>query len=110
MTPVLALPVVVDRLLGALAAADEDGFVGLFARSAVVDDWGVRHLGREAIRRWGAREWIGGRGRLVPKQVHPRDNGVMLIADWLGDYYNGCIRILFAIEGEHILEMRITNA
>ena len=106
----ITLPAPIEAWIRSISEADGDAFVALFCEQGLVDDWGSRHVGRGAIRSWSDREFIGARGRLVPIRAQQSDNQVTLIAEWVSDYYNGHSRFVFVLEGDKILEMRITSA
>ncbi len=60
--PVAAFVAVVNR-------HDTQAFLAFFPADGVVDDWGRRFVGHDAIRGWSDREFIGASGTMTPQQV-----------------------------------------
>jgi hypothetical protein len=104
------LPPPIDRFVEAVNAGDTEAFLGLFPEDGVVDDWGRRFVGREAIRGWSDAEFIGAEGRMTVTGVEQTPGGVSVTADWESNRFTGPSRFTFVIDGERIKEMRITGA
>ena len=62
MTDTTTLAPVLAEFIAAVNAFDEDAIVATFADDALVNDAHREFWGREAIRRWAARELVGDRG------------------------------------------------
>lgn len=101
------LPEPVSKLVTAVADRDTDAFLALFAQNGVVDDWGRRFVGHDAIRRWSDKEFIGARGVLTPREVSRSGDIVTVDAGWQSNFYSGDSRFVFVLEGDVIREMRI---
>lgn len=87
MTDTPVLPAPVDRFVEAVNAGDTEAFLGFFPDDGVMDDWGRRFVGQDAIRGWSDKEFIGAQGRMT-----------------------GPSRFVFVRAGERIQEMQITSA
>ena len=61
MTETTVLDPVLAEHIAAVNAFDEDAIVATFADDALVNDVHREFWGREAIRRWAARELVGDR-------------------------------------------------
>jgi hypothetical protein len=55
----VTLPPLLERLVAAINGGDTAAFVASLVPDAVVDDWGKRYVGLDAVRRWNDRELIG---------------------------------------------------
>ena len=89
---------------------DIDAVLRSFTEDGVVDDWGRRFVGREAIRRWSDKEFIGAKGVLTVLKVSGKAPEVRISADWKSNYYSGTSTMVFVLDGQHISEMRILSA
>jgi hypothetical protein len=57
-----------------------------FTTDGVVDDSGRRFVGRDSIRRWSDREFMGAKGRMTVTNVEQTDGEVKVRADWVSNY------------------------
>jgi ketosteroid isomerase-like protein len=105
-----ALPEPIDRFVEAVNRGDTDAFLAFFPADGVVDDWGRRFVGREAIRGWSDGEFIGAKGRMTVTGIERSGNEVGVTADWKSERFTGPSRFVFVIAGDEIREMRITSA
>jgi hypothetical protein len=69
------LPSPVERAIAAANHGDTDAFLATFTADGVVDDWGREFVGREAIRGWSDREFIGVQVALTVTTVSSADRG-----------------------------------
>jgi hypothetical protein len=105
----IALPEPVGRFVEAVNRGNVEAFLAFFPEKGVVDDWGRRFVGHDAIRGWSDREFIGAKGKITVAKVEQKGNEVSVTADWKSNYYSGPSRFVFVVEGERIQEMRITS-
>lgn len=101
------LPAPVAEVVDAINEADSDRFVAAFTEDGVVDDWGRRFEGHDAIRGWSDREAIGAGARMTPTEV-VTDGGVTTVtATWASSVFKGESDFIFTVAGDRIAEMRI---
>lgn len=86
---------------------DEQGFLDAFTPDGVVDDWGREFQGRDAIKRWSDKEFIGARGVLTVQSAEPTGDGVTVVGDWRSNHANGLSSFAFAVQGDQITRMTI---
>jgi hypothetical protein len=101
------LPEPVGALLDAANANDLAAFLASFTDDGVVDDWGREFGGREAIRGWSDREFIGVRVSLEVTALEERDGATVITAQVGGDGFNGPSHFSFRIEGDKVARMTI---
>ncbi len=106
----IILPDLIDRFVEAVNRGDTEAFLAFFPENGVVDDWGRRFVGHDAIRGWSDREFIGAKGKMTVTKVEQKGNEVSVMADWKSNYYSGASCFVFVLDGEQIQEMRITSA
>ena len=80
LTPVLA------EHLAAVNAFDEDAIVATFADDALVNDAQREFWGREAIRRWVAKEIVGDRVTIAVTEVLDHHGDTIVRGRYDGDY------------------------
>jgi uncharacterized protein (TIGR02246 family) len=102
-----AVPDPVARLLEAANDNDVDGFLATFADEGVVDDWGREFVGRDAIRAWSDREFIGQRVRLDVRDVRRDGEATVVSALVGGDGFNGPSQFSFLLDGDRVSRMTI---
>lgn len=103
------LPAPIDTLVKAVNDGETEHFLSLFTSDGVVDDWGRRFVGQQAIRAWSDQEFIGAKGTLTVKNVQHADGSVSVAAGWKSKAYSGDSLFVFAIADGKIREMRITS-
>ncbi len=101
------IPEPVASFVAGVNEHDERAFLDAFTEDGVVDDWGREFQGREAIKRWSDKEFIGARGVLPPRSVEITDDGVTVIGDWRSEYANGLSSFAFTVDGDRIARMTI---
>jgi uncharacterized protein (TIGR02246 family) len=102
-----AVPDPVARLLEAANDNDVDAFLATFADEGVVDDWGRQFVGRDAIRAWSDREFIGQRVRLDVRDVRRDGEATVVSALVGGDGFNGPSQFSFLLDGDRVSRMTI---
>ena len=104
------LPNPIDKFVAVVNRGDTEAFLSFFTEDGIVDDWGRRFAGRDAIRRWSDKEFIGAKGRMTVKNVEPAKNKMRVIADWKSNFYSGLSAFEFVLAGNLLKEMRIREA
>lgn len=103
------LPHPIDRFVEVLNRGDTEAFLRFFLDAGLVDDEGRRFVGRDAIRRWSDREFIGAKGTMTVKGVRRAKDRVSVSADWVSKSFTGPSRFVFVLDGQWIREMRVTS-
>ena len=103
----LQIPEPVATFIDTVNAHDEQGFLDAFTSDGTVDDWGREFTGREAIRAWSDKEFIGATGVLTPEEVSVDGDEVTVIGDWRSTWANGRSSFTFAIAGDKLSRMTI---
>jgi hypothetical protein len=104
-----AQPGTIGRFVEAVNRGDTVSFLAFFPKDGVVNDWGRKFVGHDAIRAWSDREFIGAKGRMTIKSIEQTGNEIRVAADWKSNFYSGDSRFVFMLDGEQIREMRITS-
>jgi ketosteroid isomerase-like protein len=86
MTETTVLDPVLAEFLAAVNAFDEDAIVATFAGDALVNDVHREFWGREAIRRWAARELFGDRVTVEVTEVLDNHGDTIVRGRYDGDY------------------------
>jgi SnoaL-like domain len=86
MTDTTTLSPVLAEFIAALNAFDEDAIAATFADDALVNDVHREFWGREAIRRWAARELVGDRVTVEVTEVLDHDGDTIVRGRYDGDY------------------------
>ncbi|GAA1983662.1 hypothetical protein GCM10009718_21210 [Isoptericola halotolerans] len=105
--PDLQIPAPVASFVDAVNRHDEAGFLDAFTTDGVVDDWGRLFAGREAIKEWSDKEFIGARGTLTPEEVTVDGGSVTVVGDWRSNHANGRSSFAFDLDGDSITRMTI---
>lgn len=105
-----AMPEPVDRFISAVNAGDTESFLAFFPQDGVVDDWGRRFVGHDAIKGWSDREFIGAEGRMTVTRIDVNGDEASVDADWRSNHFTGPSRFVFTLRGDQIEQMRITEA
>jgi len=105
----------IPKLLAEFAAATNRGdmpaFLDCFAPDGVVDDWGRRFVGHEAIRGWSDAETIGAHGTLtITKVISADDRRIVADTYWKSEAFTGPGRFTFALAGGKIKELKISES
>ena len=99
-----------QRFVEVVNRGDTDAFLALFPQDGVVDDWGRRFVGHEAIRGWSDKEFIGAKGRMDVTNVEEAEDEVRITADWTSNHYTGPSLFVLTLQGEQVQEMGIADA
>jgi hypothetical protein len=102
------LPEPVATFVDAVNRGDTEAFLSRFTLDGVVDDWGRRFTGRDAIRGWSDAEFIGAQGQMTVSDTSRDGADVVVVADWRSTHANGLSRFVFTLDGELVRQMRIT--
>ena len=86
MTGTTTLAPVLAEFIAAVNAFDEDAIVATFASDALVNDVHREFWGREAIRRWVAREIAGDRVTVAVTEVLDNHGDTIVRGRYDGDY------------------------
>lgn len=108
MTPPI-LRASVPACIDAVNRGDTNAFLAFVPNDGVVDDWGRRFLGHDAIRGWSDTEFIGAKGHMSVTKVTQARNEVSVDAGWKRNFYSGHSRFVFVLDGQHIREIRIVD-
>lgn len=103
----ISIPQPVASFIDVVNRHDESGFLNAFTETGQVDDWGRTFTGREEIKRWSDKEFIGSLGTLTPEEVFEEGGEIVVIGDWRSNHANGRSRFAFNIEGDEIQKMTI---
>jgi len=101
------LPAPVQAVLAAANANDTEAFLDCFSEDAVVGDWGWEYQGRDEIRAWSDREFIGRKVSLEVTAVLERNGRTVIAAKVGGEGFNGPSRFKFQIEGDKVTRMTV---
>lgn len=104
------IPSPVREFVEAVNAHDEDAFLSSFGRSGVVDDWGREFFGRQEIKEWSDKEFIGAEGTMDVQRVDVREDQVVVLADWRSTHANGMSQFTFEVDGDVVQRMTIRGA
>lgn len=102
-----AVPEPVATFLDRVNAHDEQGFLDAFAADGTVDDWGRIFTGRDAIKQWSDKEFIGARGVLTVEEVESAQDEITVIGDWSSNHANGRSKFVFDVDGDKLAKMTI---
>jgi hypothetical protein len=86
MTRTAVLAPVLARHIAAVNAFDEDAVMATFADDALVNDASREFWGREAIRRWAARELVGDRVTIEVTEVIDHHGDTIVRGRYDGNY------------------------
>jgi ketosteroid isomerase-like protein len=107
VTDTLELPAPVRAALAAANANDMEAFLDCFSEDAVVGDWGWEFQGRDQIRAWSDREFIGRKVSLEVTAVEGRNGRTVIGVEVGGEGFNGPSRLKFQIEGDKVTRMTV---
>lgn len=101
------IPEPVASFLERVNAHDEQGFLDAFTDNGAVDDWGRTFTGREQIKAWSDKEFIGSRGTLAVEEVSVAGNTVTVVGDWRSNHANGRSKFVFETADDKLAKMTI---
>ncbi|GED99384.1 nuclear transport factor 2 family protein [Gordonia crocea] len=100
-------PPPVTAFIDAVNRHDEAGFLDAFTDDGFVDDWGRIFTGRDAIKGWSDKEFIGAKGTMTVTEATTTGDSTAVVADWRSTWANGLSRFTFAVVGDKIASMTI---
>lgn len=104
----ITLPEPVASFVDAVNRHDEAAFLDFFTPEGVVDDWGRTFTGREQIKAWSDKEFIGSRGTLTVEEVTTDvPDTVTVTGDWRSQHANGRSAFTFTVDGDKLISMTI---
>ena len=101
------IPEPVAAFIDAVNRHDETAFLDAFTAEGTVDDWGRVFTGREQIKTWSDREFIGATGTLTPEEVTTEGDSTTIVGDWRSSHANGRSSFAFEVDGDLITRMTI---
>lgn len=101
------IPTTIANFIEVVNAHDEQGFLDAFTPDGTVDDWGREFVGREAVKGWSDKEFIGATGTITPEEVTDEGDRVTVIGDWASTHANGRSSFAFDLDGDKIAKMTI---
>ena len=107
MAGTLDLPPPVRDALAAANANDIEAFLDCFSEDAVVGDWGWEFRGRDEIRAWSDRQFIGLKVTLEVTAAEGRNGRTVIAAEVGGEGFNGPSHFKFQIEGDKVTRMTV---
>lgn len=106
----VTLPKPIENFVKAVNDGDNKKILAFFdAKEGVINDWGRKFVGHEAIKGWSDKEFIGAKGKITPTKVEQKGNEISLWAGWKSNFYSGDSKFVFIVDGEKIKEMRIVG-
>jgi hypothetical protein len=102
------MPPPVAAVLDAANSGNIEQFLDCFASDGSVDDWGRIFSGRQAIRDWSDREFIGAQVSLEVMKQSADGETAVVTTQVGGSGFNGEGTFTFTTEGAVIRQMRIT--
>lgn len=105
------LPPTLETFVKAVNDGDNEKFLSFFDKEkGVVNDWGRKFVGHEAIKGWSNKEFIGAKGKMTPTKLEKSGEEYRVLANWKSNFYSGASLFIFTLDGETIKEMRIESA
>lgn len=101
------LPEPVSRFIDTVNRHDEDGFLNAFTSDGYVDDWGRVFRGRESIKAWSDKEFIGANGVLTVQEQTVDGDQATVVGDWASSHANGLSSFTFILAGDKLSAMVI---
>ncbi|MCF8606521.1 nuclear transport factor 2 family protein [Gordonia sp. HY442] len=102
-----AMPTTVADFIETVNRHDEQGFLNAFAEDGFVDDWGRVFTGRDEIKAWSDKEFIGATGTMTVTDTHVDGDRVTVIADWRSTHANGLSKFVFDVAADKLASMTI---
>ncbi|GAB08401.1 hypothetical protein GOARA_011_00170 [Gordonia araii NBRC 100433] len=100
-------PEPVTLFIEAVNRHDEQAFLDAFTEEGFVDDWGRIFTGRDAIKGWSDKEFIGAKGTMTVAEATTTGDSTTVVADWRSSWANGLSRFTFVVDGDKIASMTI---
>jgi hypothetical protein len=103
------LPDPISRFVEVVNQGDTESFLDFFPTDGLVEDSGRRFVGRNAIREWSNREFIGAKGRMTVTDIKKTKYEISVTADWVSNYFTGPSRFVFVLKDKKIQELHISG-
>ncbi|PRA06179.1 polyketide cyclase [Arthrobacter sp. MYb229] len=101
------IPEPVASFITAVNNHDEQAFLDAFTPKGAVDDWGRDFTGRDQIKTWSDKEFIGSHGTLTVEKVERVGGSITVIGDWRSTHANGRSKFVFDVDGDKLAKMTI---
>ncbi|MGH3354120.1 MAG: nuclear transport factor 2 family protein [Nocardioides sp.] len=101
------IPAPIAAFVEAVNRHDEAAFLNAFTEGGSVDDWGRIFTGRDQIKGWSDKEFIGAQGTLAVEDVDASDGTVTIVGDWRSTHANGRSKFVFDVDGDRLTRMTI---
>ncbi|MER9403145.1 nuclear transport factor 2 family protein [Mesorhizobium caraganae] len=104
----MATPEPIRRFVEATNEGDTEAFLGTFAASASLTDWGRSFHGREQIARWNQSDNIGVKSNLRIVRISEVDGSYHVRIAVTGEGFNGEGDMVFTLDGDRIASLVIS--
>lgn len=104
-----AIPEPIASFFAAVNNHDNQAFLDAFTADGIVDDWGQIITGRDSIDQWSRGAFIGSAPRFTPVRSLTTDGTITVTGDWRSTHANGPSRFDFALDGDKISKMTISE-
>ena len=105
------LPGAIQEFIDATNAADSERFVAAFTSDAVLDDWGTKYRGQQAIRGWDRTDNIGVQSNFsLVDFFEERANVYNVTLTVSGNGHNGTGPMRFVLDQGKIASLKIIPA
>ena len=94
----------------AVNQGDTEAFLDLFTPEGLVDDNGRTFTGRDEIKSWSDREFIGANAQVEVKREEAKSDTVATEVNVNSDGFSGLSHLSFELEGDKIRAMRIGDS
>ncbi|WP_084104146.1 nuclear transport factor 2 family protein [Demequina sp. NBRC 110056] len=101
------IPEPIASFIAAVNGHDETAFLEAFVQGGYVDDWGRIFRGRDEIKAWSDKEFLGANGTLDVREVEVEGHVVTGVGDWRSSHANGLSSFEFVPEEGRIASMTI---
>ena len=102
------LPAPYHQFLTVISDGDTPAFLDMFTERGSVNDWGHRYVGRDAIKTWSDREFLGVHMTLAVDKAVDVDGRITITGQVGGGGFNGPSTFVLVTEGDRLREMLIT--
>ena len=106
----IIIPEPVRSFIETVNRHDDAGVLDAFSTEGVVDDWGRIFAGRDAIKQWSDKEFMGSQGTLSPEEVDVDDTTITVVGDWRSNHANGRSKFIFEVAAGKLSKMTIREA
>lgn len=103
----ITLPEPVASFVDAVNRHDDGAFLDAFTVGGAVDDWGRTFTGRDEIKAWSDKEFIGSRPTLTVEEFFEDGDELVVVGDWRSNHANGRSRFAFLVNGDRVAKVTI---